>query len=90
MSEGGTSCVVIAYWGDDKNVRYVCIDTDEPYISQFVTIAGAFERFICHGQVTEVLEVHPKRDIRYLSKRCDYWRKVLRDQGYEMDAEVEE
>lgn len=90
MSGADEGYVIIAYWGDDRNVRYVCIDTVDSYINQFTTIAGAFERFICHGQVTEVLEVQPKSDIFCISERCDYWREVLRDQGYEINRRGEE
>lgn len=80
---------VIAYWGDDSTVVFVSLASNDPpdsILGAFHRIYSAFERFICHGHVTEILEViHYECTPEEISGRCDWWKSVLEERGYEID-----
>ena len=82
-----TTCFVIAYWGDDEDVAFVGMGTEDlHYDGTFRSIASAYQRYICDGHITEVLEVMHTTvgmdGFQYAHDRCDYWREELREQGY--------
>ena len=92
-----TACFMIAYWGDDEDVAFVGMGNDDSvYVDHtgFRHIFTAFERFICDGHITEVLEVTHADSVeigyQYASDRCEYWREALREQGYAVSSKEEE
>lgn len=81
------TCFMIAYWGDDEDVGFVGMGKgDTHYEGTFRSIMGAYQRLICDGHITEVLEVMHitvgMNGYKYAGERCTYWREVLREQGY--------
>jgi len=76
---------VIAYWGKHKDVLWT--EGDEPYKED--TLYYAMERYLAHGEVTEILETgyyippHGNRTT-FPASRSDQWREQLRAQGYEI------
>ena len=85
-----TRSVIICYWGDDKDVLWNDFETDNVHY-YIDTLFGRMEKLICDGHITEVLEYHPAlpdsngHSIKALNDRCDWWRKRLRKEGYEID-----
>lgn len=86
-----TTCFMIAYWGDDEDVAFVSMDDDSRhYEGSFSSIMNAYQRLICDGHITEILEVIHTDTLNstyeFASDRCDYWRETLREQGYAVSS----
>ena len=88
--------VIIAYWGDSKDVQYITLRYDDgelwPSDVPIVTLFGRMQAFLCESEVTEILEViwdlgreHPPHHYSAeLDDRIDRWKRTLRDLGYEL------
>lgn len=80
--------VMIAYWGDEKDVLFIRMGSDMNTNTVFggsdSLIFNAMTNRIAYGQITEILEYHPHgADSVHIDERCDYWRAQLRNLGYE-------
>ena len=76
---------IIAYWDDDKTVQYFAYGEGVPAYPQFGTIYGALERYLCHAQCTEILEVIHGTDInKRANAAADRWKVHLTNLGYEI------
>lgn len=82
--EDTRTCYVVAYWGDIKDVRY----TNSEYGNEDANkLFHAMEEYLTCGYVVEILDVVRAETDMGVSDRCDRWREVLRQQGYNMGGE---
>jgi hypothetical protein len=75
---------LIAYWSEHRDVLWTDGDNKT---NKYDTLFGRMQALICEGHISEVLEYVPKANDSYFPvERCDYWRAVLHDQGYDIDG----
>lgn len=77
---------LIAYWGEEKDVRFLDLHPDSVFYLPGSSLYRAFSDFICKGYVSEILEYSPMpARTKHVDDRCDWWREELRNLGYDID-----